>query len=991
MQYVEGETLAEKLKRENLSASESVEIAAQIADALVEAHARGVVHRDIKPANVILTRRGGAKVLDFGLAKIVSGDASANTTLSNAGLIMGTAAYMSPEQARGLTVDTRTDIWSLGVVLYEMLAGKLPFAGDTTSDIIASILKSEPPPLADFDAAVPEELQTIVSKSLSKNLADRYACVEEMLADLRHAEKQIESFFEHTTVPNLKISVASANAKNTGENLANTNRENLSPNTSASKMSRRWLAPALAFAALILGFFGYQFYAGKNSSSSNFKSTTPAENKTNLMRRAVALVGFNDLSNRSETAWLAPALSEMLSTELAAGEKLRVVPQENVARMKREIAMTDAENLTPEILKKIWANLNAEFIVSGSYVVLSETAGEQIRLDVRVLNASTGETAASIAESGKQAELFDLISRVGARLRESLGAGFLNDADKNSLRASQPSNAEAAALYAEGREKLNNFDFLAARDLLERAVAADAKFPLSHLSLASALQKLGEEAKAKESANKAFELSASLRREERLTVEAFYRELNGERDKAIEIYHTLFDFFPDNLEYGLLLVSVQNKAGKSNDALATIEILRKLPAPVSEDPRIDIYEADAAEALSDYNRELALARAAAEKGSNRNASLLVAEARYYEGWALWNLGENSQALAAYDEARRIYNEAGRRKSVSDILNAVATVHWKQGEYDTALRIYQECLAIQREIGSKVGVAATLNNIANIYKDRDQLANARRFYEEALALEKEIGIKTRIAVDLFNLAGVLKMQGDLPKAKSLYEQSLALARETGRKSTVTMVLQELAEIFYYQNNPAAAKKSAEESLTIAREIKRRSSEAYSLTTLGRIALAENDFGAARENFEKSLEIRRELGEESAIAESQLYLAQLALAENRPADAVSLAQPAAQIFAAQQAVASESEARAALALAQMATGEQNASQAEISQASELAAKSENKLSKFYVRLAEARVLAATNRQTEARQILRGIINESNKTGFLSFALEARKQKV
>jgi tetratricopeptide (TPR) repeat protein len=215
-----------------------------------------------------------------------------------------------------------------------------------------------------------------------------------------------------------------------------------------------------------------------------------------------------------------------------------------------------------------------------------------------------------------------------------------------------------------------------------------------------------------------------------------------------------------------------------------------------------------AEDLSDYNRELTLARSAAEKGLKRNASLLVAEARYYEGWALWNLGENTQALTAYDEARRIYNEAGRRKSVSDVLNAAATVHWKLGEYDKALRIYEECLAIQREIGSKVGVAATLNNIANIYKDRDQLANARRFYEESLALEKEIGIKTRICVTLFNLAGVLKMQGNLPDAKKMYEQALALARETGRKSTVTMSLQELAEIFYYKNDLATAKKMAE---------------------------------------------------------------------------------------------------------------------------------------------------------------------------------------
>ena len=607
------------------------------------------------------------------------------------------------------------------------------------------------------------------------------------------------------------------------------------------------------------------------------------------------------------------------------------------------------------------------------------------------MNASTGETAASVAESGSKAELFDLVSRVGARLREALGAGFLSDADKNSLRASQPANSQAAALYAEGREKLNNFDFLAARDLLEKAIASDAKFPLSHLSLAAALQKLGEDAKSKASAEKAFELSGSLRREERLSVEAFYRNIIGERDKAIEIYHTLFDFFPDNLEYGLLLASMQNKAGKSDEALATIESLRKLPAPFSEDPRIDIAEGDAAESVSDFNRELAAARSAAEKGLARNASLLVAEARYYEGWALWNLGENAQALAVYDEARRIYNEAGRRKSVSDILNAVASVHWKQGEYDKALRIYEECLAIHREIGSKIGAAAALNNIANIYKDRDRLANARRYYEEALAMENEIGIKTRICLVLFNLAGVRRLQGDLPEAKKMYEEALAIARETGRKVQITMALQELAEVFYHKNDLAAARTAAEESLTVAREIKRRSSEAFTLITLGRIALAENNTGAARESFEKSLEIRRELGEETAIAECQSYLAQIALAENRPTDSLSLAQSAAEVFAREEAFSSEAETRATLALAHLAANDNQAAQTEIAQAANLANKGENKTVSIFVRLAEAKVLGATNRKPEARQILRGIINESNKLGFLNFALEARKQRI
>lgn len=991
MQYVEGETLAEKLKHRNLSLPETLKIAVQIADALTEAHLKGIVHRDIKPANVMVNSRGGnaaaVKVLDFGLAKYVSENKTIDSSLSSAGLIMGTAAYMSPEQARGQQVDERTDIWSLGVVLYEMISGKLPFSGETTSDVIASILKSDPAPLNDLAASIPGELQSIVSKAISKDISGRYASTAEMLADLQRVQKQTDSLFEHPTALDLDpASSPAASAEITSEVLANTKDNDFPYQTIRTKPRRRWLAPVFALAAVILAAAGYQFYFNKNTLYSDSLNRTISPATQTPSRRAVALVGFRDLSGRGENEWLSPALSEMLAGELAAGEKLRIVPQENVARMKSEISMTDADNITPEVLQKIWKNLNAELVISGSYIVLEDN---KIRLDVRVLESVTGETSLSIAESGSKTELFQLVSRVGTRLRQALGAGSLNDADKNFLRASQPSTPEAAKLYAEGREKLNNFDFLPARDLLESAVAADPKFPLSHLSLAAALQKLGEDDNAKIESQKAFELSGSLPREERLTIEAFYHDIAGERDKAIEIYKTLFDFFPDNLEYGLRLASIQTRFGKADEAMATIESLRKLPVPVSEDPRIDIAEGDAVESLSDYKREVIVARSAAEKGLNRSSSLLAAEARYYEGWGLWNLGDNTAALAAYDEARRIYNEAGRRKSVADILNAAATVYWKQGEYDKALRIYEECLMIERETGSKIGAAAALNNIANIHKDRDELQNARRYYEEALTLEKEIGIKTRICVNVYNLAGVRRKQGDLAAAKNLYDQALSLARETGRKTTVTMVLQELAELAYYKNDLPAALNSATEALSVAREIKRRSSEAYALATLGQIALTKNDLAEAHQYLETSLDIRREIGEESEIAESQILLSKLALSENRAADALSLAQSAADIFTKLHACSSEADARAVIAAAHLVTGEIDSVNNDIEQAKSLSQKGENKLSRFFVRIIEARVLMATNRQTQAKQILREVISESNKLGFLNFALEAQKQ--
>jgi eukaryotic-like serine/threonine-protein kinase len=209
-EYVKGETLRRRLKRENLDLPKSLEITAQVAAALEAAHEAGIIHRDIKPENIIVRGDGLVKVLDFGLAKlseplaVAAGLNSEASTLAevrtNPGVVMGTIAYMSPEQARGVSVDARTDIWSLGVVLYEMLSGKMPFPGETTSDIIASILKTEAEPFENLDKEIPRELEEICFKALAKDPIKRYQTAQEFLQDLKRAKKHLESASEQTTV-----------------------------------------------------------------------------------------------------------------------------------------------------------------------------------------------------------------------------------------------------------------------------------------------------------------------------------------------------------------------------------------------------------------------------------------------------------------------------------------------------------------------------------------------------------------------------------------------------------------------------------------------------------------------------------------------------------------------------------------------------------------------------------------------------------------------
>src|SRR5438552_2454969 len=198
-ELVEGETLRRRLDKGNLKLSDVLEIAIQTAEALAAAHDKGIVHRDIKPENIMIRRDRYVKVLDFGLAKLSQEFAAADLEAPTIrqvhtaeGTVIGTAPYMSPEQARGLKVDARTDIWSLGVVLYEAMSGRRPFIGDTMQDVITSILEKEPWPLTRFSSDVPETLQWIISRALRKERDARYQTASELLHDLKELKKNLE-------------------------------------------------------------------------------------------------------------------------------------------------------------------------------------------------------------------------------------------------------------------------------------------------------------------------------------------------------------------------------------------------------------------------------------------------------------------------------------------------------------------------------------------------------------------------------------------------------------------------------------------------------------------------------------------------------------------------------------------------------------------------------------------------------------------------------
>jgi tetratricopeptide (TPR) repeat protein len=289
---------------------------------------------------------------------------------------------------------------------------------------------------------------------------------------------------------------------------------------------------------------------------------------------------------------------------------------------------------------------------------------------------------------GSEADLFDLVSQAGSRLRDKLGVEAVSPVEEVSVRASAPSNREAARLYSEGLARLRVFDALEARDLLQQAVAADPKFSLAHSALAEAWSRLGYDKKAQQEARQAYDLAANLSREERLVVEGRYRDIDHENEKAIEVYRTLFTLFPDNLDYGLGLARMQVRGSKGRDALATVESLRKLPPPAPKDPRIELQKVDAWDALSELkNQEQPLERAV-EKARAQGSRLILARALEGQCRALSYFGQVQNAVAACRESRDIYAAAGDHQGEATTLRA-----WADATTETdapeSIRLYQQ--------------------------------------------------------------------------------------------------------------------------------------------------------------------------------------------------------------------------------------------------------------------------------------------------------------
>src|SRR3984893_12415358 len=350
MELIRGVTLDIKLIGGALSEREVVRLGTQIAEGLEAAHEQRIVHRDLKPGNLRITSDGKLKILDFGLAQLMEPEnqVALTTKLTLSQGVTGTLPYMAPEQLRGETTDARSDIWAVGVVLYEMATGKRPFDQKIPTALADDIIHKPPLPPRQLRPELSVQLEPIILKCLEKAQAKRYQSAQQLRSDLER----------------LVIGAAPLAARQRW-------------------LWTVWMASTLA---VLLGATTWWYLEAHSRAPS-----VP-------IGRSVAVLGFKNLSGKSDEAWLSTALSEMVNTALAAGEKLRTISGEDVAHTKNDLLLSDADSLGRDSLTRLRKNLSIDYVVLGSYLDLGKEAGGQIRLDLRLQDATAGETIASVSQ-----------------------------------------------------------------------------------------------------------------------------------------------------------------------------------------------------------------------------------------------------------------------------------------------------------------------------------------------------------------------------------------------------------------------------------------------------------------------------------------------------------------------------------------------------------------------------------------------------------------
>ena len=530
MGFYEGETLSKRIEQGSLAIPEALDIAIQIADGLDKSHKEGIVHRDIKPGNIQITKEGVAKILDFGLAKV------ADTSLTTDGSTLGTVAYMSPEQASGRPIDHRTDIWSLGVVLFEMLTGELPFKGEYRQALIYSIINDPAPSLQEYFPDMPAECCNIIERALEKDPDYRYQNINDMLSELKRLKRdtdEITGKFDISDISQSKrSSVAKSRKKSNGREKRKTTTIVLTP-----KKRNLILGVGIIALALIVGltlFFSKGIFE---------QGAPPPVQK----EKSIAVMYFDNQTNKEG---LEKILVDMLTTNLSRFDQLQVVSSQRLYDILRAIGKEDLQSIDKEVATEVARRADVRIMMLGSIIQI----GNRIRINAQLSDVKTGRNIGSQQVDGKRIEdLFSMADILTENVVQEIGV--TQEVEKQiNIADLTTQSIEAYNYYIKGLQADQLLYHEEAVENMEKAIEIDSTFASAYLYLAQGYNDLQNVKQRNQTIKKAKKFSQGASEKERLYIDASYSiYIEKNRAKRYKILQKIADKYPNDKRIHYLL------------------------------------------------------------------------------------------------------------------------------------------------------------------------------------------------------------------------------------------------------------------------------------------------------------------------------------------------------------------------------------------------------------------------------------------------------
>jgi eukaryotic-like serine/threonine-protein kinase len=814
MEFVEGKDLRALIREKNkFTPAEAVEIMQQVCQALEAAHAVGVIHRDLKPQNIMREASGRILVMDFGLARTVEGDG-----MTQVGALVGTMEYMSPEQALAKDLDQRSDLFTAGLILYELLTGKMPFQAESTLASLIKRTQERAIPVSDHDGSIPGALSGMVSKCLERDPSLRYQNATEMLRDLDvwQGNRAAATLGFHPDV------------KPWGQTIP-------------------WPLLTGIATVLILAILGFVFRGPLFS---------PAANKAAGPVPSLAVMPFQNASGDQSWDWLGPSLADMLSTDVGQSSHLRTVSPDRVQQVFRDLRITPNSAVDSSTLGRVAEFTNADTLVWGQYTRL----GDQIRIDATLQDRKHNRTVQVKAEAAGQQDLSAAVDRLAASIRQNLAlsSDVVKELQAQSFKPTS-SSVDALRDYNEGSQLLRQGNNLEAQKRLLAATSEDPQFAVAFSRLGEVYSALGYDNEAEQAARHAVELGQNLPAAQRYFIEASLARITKDNQKAITAYENLEKSFPDNLDVLFALGSLYEDAGtldkarayyakvlqadgKNLDALLAmgrVEIKSGNPQqgldPLDRARHIaidlDNQEQQAlilqatgiayklmnkpAEALRNYQDSMSINQKLGQKRGVAASLVEIAQVQLL-------LGKPDAALAAYNDALKIRREIGAKKEAGDTLIDLGDFYLERAQPDQALQVFKESLQIQRDANDETYQGLCLNDIGIAYSQKGENEDALTYLQQSLQIREKLNVPGDIAETLHNLGNAYSALGQYDLAMTSFMRGLDLYRKSGDNQGAAVMSHSMGLVFEYQGRLGPAVGALQDAVKAFRDLGDRSS-------------------------------------------------------------------------------------------------------------------------------------------------------------------------